>query len=71
VLSKRLPWLVALLLLQSFSAAILHAFDELLAKHIVIAVFIPMLVGTGGNAGNQPGNSPPTIVILFRTVFHC
>jgi len=55
VLGKRLPWLVALLLLQSFSAAILHAFDALLEKHLVIAVFIPMLVGTGGNAGNQPG----------------
>jgi magnesium transporter len=54
-LGKRLPWLVALLLLQSFSAAILHAFDELLERNIVIAVFIPMLVGTGGNAGNQPG----------------
>jgi len=51
----RLPWLVGLLLLQSFSANILGAFDELLDKHLIIAFFIPMLVGSGGNAGNQPG----------------
>jgi len=51
----RLPWLIGLLLLQSFSANILGAFDTLLDKHLIIAFFIPMLVGSGGNAGNQPG----------------
>jgi magnesium transporter len=55
LLMKRLPWLVSLLLIQSFSATILHAFESLLDKKIVLAVFVPMLVGTGGNAGNQPG----------------
>jgi magnesium transporter len=51
----RLPWLAALLLLQSVSAVILHGFDEMLSKHLAIAMFVPMIVGTGGNAGNQPG----------------
>ncbi len=55
ILMKRMPWLVCLLIVQSFSATILHAFESLLDKHIVLAVFVPMLVGTGGNAGNQPG----------------
>jgi len=51
----RLPWLLGLLLLQSFSATILGAFEDILNKHLIIAFFIPMLVGSGGNAGNQPG----------------
>jgi len=55
ILRARLPWLVGLLLLQSFSATILGAFDALLEDHIIVAYFIPMLVGSGGNAGNQPG----------------
>jgi len=55
LLTKRLPWLAGLLILQSFSAAMLHAFEALLEQHLVIAVFVPMIVGTGGNAGNQPG----------------
>ena len=55
VLKQRLPWLVTLLILQSFSAAIMHGFHTVLEEHIVVAFFVPMLVGTGGNAGNQPG----------------
>ena len=54
-LKQRLPWLVTLLILQSFSAAIMHGFHTVLEEHIVVAFFVPMLVGTGGNAGNQPG----------------
>jgi magnesium transporter len=55
VLKQRLPWLVGLLVFQSFSASILGAFEDLLEKHLVISFFVPMIVGTGGNAGNQPG----------------
>ena len=55
ILKQRLPWLAGLLMLQSVSASIMHGFDTLLEKHLVIAMFIPMIVGSGGNAGNQPG----------------
>lgn len=51
----RLPWLVGLLLFQSVSAFIMHKFENTLDANLVVAFFIPMLVGTGGNAGNQPG----------------
>ena len=53
ILLKRLPWLIGLLLLQSFSASILHRYDGYLEAHILFTYFIPMIVGTGGNAGNQ------------------
>jgi len=53
LLLRRLPWLVGLLLLQSFSASILHGYDEYLNTHMIFSFFIPMIVGTGGNAGNQ------------------
>eukprot|EP00908_Phaeocystis_cordata_P016598 Transcript_27873.p1 GENE.Transcript_27873~~Transcript_27873.p1 ORF type:complete len:317 (+),score=37.70 Transcript_27873:72-953(+) len=51
----RTPWLAFLLLLQSFSAFVLGAFDEIFERHIVVTLFITMIVGAGGNAGNQPG----------------
>ena len=52
----RLPWLAALLLLQSVSAVILHGFDEMLSKHLAIAMFVPEDCRRArGNAGNQPG----------------
>lgn len=53
LLLKRLPWLVVLLLLQSFGALILNQYDKLLEKHLVLNFFIPMMQGTSGNAGNQ------------------
>jgi cation transporter-like permease len=55
ILRNRLPWLVGLLFLQSFSAAIMGGFEKLLEEHIIVTLFVPMLVGSGGNAGNQPG----------------
>lgn len=55
LLGGRLPWLVALLLLQSTAALVMAMFEELLDRELVIAFFVPMIVGTGGNAGNQPG----------------
>lgn len=55
LLKDRLPWLVMLLLIQSSAAIIMGSFEQLLDRHIVIAFFVPMIVGTGGNAGNQPG----------------
>jgi len=54
-LGGRLPWLVSLLLLQSTAALVMAMFEELLDRELVIAFFVPMIVGTGGNAGNQPG----------------
>ena len=40
-------------LLQSGSSFILANFEELIATHSVIVAFLTMLVGAGGNAGNQ------------------
>jgi len=52
---QRGPWLVALLILQSVSSTILTHYDALLAKYTIIPIFLTMLIGTGGNAGNQSG----------------
>ena len=55
MLLQRLPWLVALLLFQSSSAAIMDSVESILSEHIVLTLFVPMLVGSAGNAGIQPG----------------
>jgi len=41
------------LILQSMSSFILARNEALLQKHLVIVRFLTMLVGAGGNAGNQ------------------
>jgi Mg/Co/Ni transporter MgtE len=49
----RAAWLVGLLVLQSLSGVIIQHSEGLLQRHIVIVRFLTMLVGAGGNAGNQ------------------
>jgi magnesium transporter len=50
---QRTPWLVGLLLLQSLSSFILSGFKGVVDKYFIIPMFLTMLIGTGGNAGNQ------------------
>ena len=52
-LQKRAGLLIGLLLFQSFSSFILSSFEQLLQRHPVVVFFLTMLVGAGGNAGNQ------------------
>lgn len=52
-LRPRAALLVGLLIFQSCSSFILTSYSELLQRHPVIVAFLTMLVGAGGNAGNQ------------------
>lgn len=52
-MKSRARWLVGLLVLQSCSGFILSRNEILLQDHPVIIYFLTMLVGAGGNAGNQ------------------
>jgi Mg/Co/Ni transporter MgtE len=50
---SRICLLSFLLILQSGSSFILQSFSELISRHILITMYLTMLVGAGGNAGNQ------------------
>ena len=52
-LKPRASLLVGLLIFQSCSSFILSSYEQLLRQHPVIVFFMTMLVGAGGNAGNQ------------------
>jgi magnesium transporter len=50
---SRLPWLLALMLSSTFTGVIITAFESALSSLVILTAFIPMLMGTGGNAGAQ------------------
>ncbi len=51
---KRVPWLLLLMLSATFTSTILARYESILdAATISLAVFVPMLTGTGGNASSQ------------------
>jgi magnesium transporter len=52
-LKKRLPWLHVNLATAFMAAAVVAIFEDIIAKITVLAVFLPVVAGQGGNAGAQ------------------
>ena len=50
---KRALWLLILMLSATFTSTIISSFDGILAQIIILSSFIPMITGSGGNAGRQ------------------
>ena len=50
---RRVVWLLVLLLANSGTAAVIASQDAVLKQVVVLAAFIPLLIGTGGNVGAQ------------------
>ena len=52
-LKKRLPWLHVNLATAFLAAAVVALFEDMIAKLTILAVFLPVVAGQGGNAGAQ------------------
>jgi magnesium transporter len=50
---KRAPWLIILLLGEMLTASAMAYYEEELAKALVLAVFLPLIIASGGNSGSQ------------------
>jgi len=50
---RRIGWLVLLLILNTFSGSIILGHKHLIEGVVVLSAFIPILIGSGGNAGAQ------------------
>jgi len=50
---KRIGWLLLLFLTATLTGSVMRLFENELQAMVVLAVFVPLLIGTGGNAGSQ------------------
>lgn len=50
---KRITWLIILVFVNLLSSTVIAAYQEVLTTTIALAFFIPLLIGSGGNAGAQ------------------
>lgn len=50
---KRIPWLLLLMVSSTFTERIISSAEDALSACVVLTAYIPMLMGTGGNAGGQ------------------
>ena len=53
MLSKRAPWLIILFVGEMFTASAMSFFEHEIDKAVVLALFIPLIVSSGGNSGSQ------------------
>ena len=53
MVKKRAGWLVVLFLGEMLTASAMGYFDEEISKAVVLALFVPLIISSGGNSGSQ------------------
>ncbi|HFB52156.1 MAG TPA: magnesium transporter, partial [Anaerolineae bacterium] len=53
IAKKRIGWLLLLFVTESLTGTVLRHFESELQAVVALSFFIPLLIGTGGNAGSQ------------------
>lgn len=53
MVQKRAGWLMVLFLGELLTAAVMGFFEKDIAQAVVLALFIPLIISSGGNAGSQ------------------
>ncbi|NCF66671.1 MAG: magnesium transporter, partial [Chloroflexi bacterium] len=62
VFSKRIGWLLLLFLGGTLTGAVMRLYQEQLRIAITLTLFVPLIIGTGGNAGSQ------TVATIIRAI---
>jgi len=50
---KRVIWLIVLFIGELMTISAMHQFEDEIAKVVVLATFIPLIISSGGNSGSQ------------------
>lgn len=50
---SRIPWLMILMLSSTFTGKIIESYEQALTSYVILTAFMPMLMGSAGNAGGQ------------------
>lgn len=53
MVKKRAGWLVILFLSELLTATAMNYFEDEIAKAVVLALFVPLIISSGGNSGSQ------------------
>jgi magnesium transporter len=53
MIRKRAGWLTALFLGEMLTATAMRSFEHEISKAVVLALFVPLIISSGGNSGSQ------------------
>lgn len=57
---KRAGWLAALFLGEMLTATAMARFEQEIARAVVLALFVPLMISSGGNSGSQAERCCPS-----------
>ncbi|MGK0541143.1 magnesium transporter [Propionimicrobium lymphophilum] len=64
LVKARVVWLLVLAIGGTLTIHVLEAFEATIAQMVVLSVFVPLLIGTGGNTGNQAATTVTRAIAL-------
>jgi magnesium transporter len=53
LIKKRAPWLIILFIGEMLTASAMAFFEDEIAKAVILVLFIPLIISSGGNSGSQ------------------
>ena len=53
MVKKRVTWLIVLFLSEMLTATAMGRFENEIAKAVVLSIFVPLVISSGGNSGSQ------------------
>lgn len=53
LIKKRVGWLIILFIGESFTATAMSFFEDKIEKAVILALFVPLIISSGGNTGSQ------------------
>lgn len=59
---SRIIWLFSLIFVNLFSGAVISQYESVIQKVVSLVMFLPLLIGSGGNAGSQ------TATLMIRSL---
>jgi magnesium transporter len=62
VFQKRIGWLLLLFFGGMMTGSVTHQFEAVWGQFLILATFVPLVIGTGGNSGSQ------TIATVIRAI---
>lgn len=66
---SRVIWLLVLIVAASLTVNVLHLFESTIEQVVELALFIPLLIGTGGNTGAQAATTVTRAIALGEVRF--
>jgi magnesium transporter len=70
MIQKRAGWLTALFLGEMLTATAMGAFEEEISRAVVLALFVPLIISSGGNSGSQASTLVIRALALGEVTLH-